>query len=52
MNHDLLTVRDLRVAFRIDKSSSAEALKGVSFSVPRWRWSANPAAANRSARWR
>ncbi|WGG49444.1 ABC transporter ATP-binding protein [Rugamonas sp. DEMB1] len=34
MDH-LLDVRDLRVRFRIDKHSSVEALKGVSFVVPR-----------------
>jgi len=35
MTHDLLEVRDLRLAFRIDKQRSVEALKGISFSVPR-----------------
>ncbi|MES2077263.1 MAG: ABC transporter ATP-binding protein [Pseudomonadota bacterium] len=34
MDH-LLDVRDLRVRFRIDKHSSVEAVKGVSFAVPR-----------------
>ncbi|SFL98806.1 ABC transporter ATP-binding protein [Rugamonas rubra] len=34
MDH-LLDVRDLRVRFRIDKHSSVEAVKGVSFVVPR-----------------
>jgi peptide/nickel transport system ATP-binding protein len=34
MDH-LLEVRDLRVRFRIDKHSSVEAVKGVSFVVPR-----------------
>ena len=35
-NHDmLLSVRDLRVRFRIDKKSTFEAVKGISFDVPR-----------------
>jgi peptide/nickel transport system ATP-binding protein len=35
--HDdtLLQVRDLRVSFRLDKKHSVEAVKGVSFDVPR-----------------
>jgi len=36
MNVDnLLEVRNLRIAFRIDKRSTFEAVKGISFSVPR-----------------
>jgi peptide/nickel transport system ATP-binding protein len=38
MNQDsnmLLQVRDLRVSFRLDKKSSFEAVKGISFDVPR-----------------
>jgi peptide/nickel transport system ATP-binding protein len=31
----LLEVRNLRVAFRLDRKHTAEAVKGVSFSVPR-----------------
>jgi peptide/nickel transport system ATP-binding protein len=31
----LLKVRNLRVSFRIDKTHSAEAVKGISFDVPR-----------------
>jgi peptide/nickel transport system ATP-binding protein len=31
----LLSVRDLRVSFRLDKQTVAEALKGVSFDIPR-----------------
>ncbi len=31
----LLEVRDLRVSFRIDKKRSFEAVKGISFSLPR-----------------
>ncbi len=31
----LLSVRDLRVRFRIDKKNSFEAVKGISFDVPR-----------------
>jgi peptide/nickel transport system ATP-binding protein len=37
-DHDpnlLLQVRDLRIAFRIDKQHSVEAVKGISFDVPR-----------------
>ena len=34
-NAPLLTVRDLRVSFRIDKSNSFDAVKGISFDVPR-----------------
>jgi peptide/nickel transport system ATP-binding protein len=37
-NHDatpLLQVRDLRVSFRLDKKTSFEAVKGISFDVPR-----------------
>jgi peptide/nickel transport system ATP-binding protein len=33
-DHDLLEVRDLRVAFRTDKHNMVEAVKGISFSVP------------------
>jgi peptide/nickel transport system ATP-binding protein len=33
-DHDLLEVRDLRVAFRTDKHNTVEAVKGISFSVP------------------
>jgi peptide/nickel transport system ATP-binding protein len=32
---NLLEVRDLRVRFRIDKSNTFEAVKGISFAVPR-----------------
>ncbi|CAN7540443.1 ABC transporter ATP-binding protein [Massilia sp. LjRoot122] len=32
---NLLEVRDLRISFRVDKKSSVEAVKGVSFDVPR-----------------
>lgn len=32
----LLQVRDLRIHFRIDKKSTFEALKGISFDVPRY----------------
>jgi peptide/nickel transport system ATP-binding protein len=32
---NLLEVRDLRVAFRVDKKNSVEAVKGISFSLPR-----------------
>ncbi|WP_317201116.1 ABC transporter ATP-binding protein [Janthinobacterium sp.] len=32
---DLLQVRNLRVSFRIDKKNSFEAVKGISFNVPR-----------------
>ena len=36
MNQEtLLQVRDLRVTFRLDKSSTFEAVKGISFDVPR-----------------
>jgi peptide/nickel transport system ATP-binding protein len=31
----LLDVRNLRVAFRVDRATTTEAVKGVSFSVPR-----------------
>jgi peptide/nickel transport system ATP-binding protein len=31
----LLQIRDLRVRFRVDKHSSVEAVKGISFDVPR-----------------
>ena len=31
----LVSVRDLRVTFRIDKHSSFEAVKGISFDIPR-----------------
>ena len=30
----LLQVRNLRVSFRLDKQTSFEALKGISFDVP------------------
>lgn len=33
-NEPLLQVRDLRIAFRTGKTSTVEALKGVSFDVP------------------
>jgi len=32
---NLLDVRDLRVSFRVDRHTSSEVVKGVSFSVPR-----------------
>jgi peptide/nickel transport system ATP-binding protein len=32
---NLLEVRDLRISFRTDKKHSVEAVKGISFSVPR-----------------
>jgi peptide/nickel transport system ATP-binding protein len=37
MNDDdiLLRVRDLRIAFRVDRKNTVEAVKGVSFDVPR-----------------
>jgi peptide/nickel transport system ATP-binding protein len=36
MNHDtLLRVSDLRVSFRIDKNHLVEAVKGISFAIPR-----------------
>ncbi|WP_229419212.1 ABC transporter ATP-binding protein [Pseudoduganella dura] len=31
----LLAVRDLRIAFRVDRRTTAEAVKGISFDVPR-----------------
>ena len=31
----LLQVRDLRIAFRTDKKNTVEAVKGISFDVPR-----------------
>src|SRR5437870_6566342 len=31
----LLSVRNLRVSFRLDKNTSFEAVKGISFDVPR-----------------
>ena len=33
--NNLLEVRDLRVTFRLDKKTTFEAVKGISFSVPR-----------------
>jgi peptide/nickel transport system ATP-binding protein len=35
MTEPLLEVRDLRVSFRIDKKNSFEAVKGISFSLPK-----------------
>ncbi len=35
MSDDLLQVRDLRVTFRLDKKTSFEAVKSISFSIPR-----------------
>jgi peptide/nickel transport system ATP-binding protein len=35
MTQPLLEVRDLRVSFRIDKKNSFEAVKGISFSLPK-----------------
>jgi peptide/nickel transport system ATP-binding protein len=34
-NNNLLEVRDLRVSFRIDKDNSFDAVRGISFAVPR-----------------
>jgi len=34
-NAPLLAVRDLRVAFRIDKASTFDAVRGISFDLPR-----------------
>jgi len=31
----LLQVRDLRISFRVDKKNTVEAIKGISFDVPR-----------------
>ena len=31
----LLSVRDLRISFRVDKKNTVEAIKGISFDVPR-----------------
>jgi peptide/nickel transport system ATP-binding protein len=35
LDDNLLTVRGLRIAFRTDKKNTFEAVKGISFSVPR-----------------
>jgi ABC-type dipeptide/oligopeptide/nickel transport system ATPase component len=35
MDKALLEVRNLRISFRIDKKNTFEAVKGISFSVPR-----------------
>jgi peptide/nickel transport system ATP-binding protein len=35
MTEPLLEVRDLRVSFRIDKKNTFEAVKGISFSLPK-----------------
>ncbi|HAT33164.1 MAG TPA: ABC transporter ATP-binding protein [Janthinobacterium sp.] len=35
LNDDLLQVRNLRVSFRVDKKNTFEAVKSISFSVPR-----------------
>jgi len=35
LSDPLVSVRDLRVTFRIDKYSSFEAVKGISFDIPR-----------------
>ncbi len=35
VSEPLVSVRDLRVTFRIDKQSSFEAVKGISFDIPR-----------------
>jgi peptide/nickel transport system ATP-binding protein len=35
IDQPLLEVRDLRVSFRIDKKNSFEAVKGISFSLPK-----------------
>ncbi|MFC5550802.1 ABC transporter ATP-binding protein [Massilia aerilata] len=35
VDQPLLEVRDLRVSFRIDKKTSFEAVKGISFSLPK-----------------
>lgn len=35
VNNNLLEVRDLRVTFRIDKANTFDAVKGISFDVPR-----------------
>ena len=32
---NLLSVRDLRISFRVDKKNTVEAIKGISFDVPR-----------------
>ena len=34
LQHDLLEVRDLRIAFRLDKTHNVEVVKGISFGVP------------------
>jgi peptide/nickel transport system ATP-binding protein len=35
MNQGLLEVRNLRISFRVDKKTSVEAIKGVSFVLPK-----------------
>ncbi len=35
MMESLLSVRDLRIAFRVDRKNTFEAVKGISFDVPR-----------------
>ncbi len=35
MDQHLLSVRDLRISFRVDKKNTVEAVKGISFDVPR-----------------
>ena len=38
MNNDpLVRVRDLRVSFQIDRETTFEAVKGISFDIPRNR---------------
>ena len=34
-NDPLVSIRDLKVTFRLDRHSSFEAVKGISFDIPR-----------------
>jgi hypothetical protein len=55
MSTPLLSIQDLKVAFRMGKQGGvvAQAVKGVSFDIPRtppWRWWASRARARASPR--
>lgn len=48
---NLISVQDLRVAFRMGKTGTVEAVKGVSFDIPvtaPWHWWVNQVAARAS----
>ena len=52
--NSLVSIENLRIDFRVDRDTVFEAVKSVSFDIPKTaplRWWANPAAGKPSAPW-